>query len=268
MTIVEAVEYVLLQENRAMTAEQIYRKIIEENLYSFPAKNPLSVVKWEIRRHCSNLEFATSSKVRLFSVVGVDKKQTLYNLDNGKTTYFMGGTEEVGEDILPEEMMQSASEKHLSSIIEQLLSTILLNTPSFFEHLIVDLLLHMGYGKDQDDGVVIGKPHDGGIDGIISEDKLGLEKIYLQAKRYSDGTRVGRKEIQAFVGAMQEVNKGVFITTSSFTREAIQYANNQQQKRLKLIDGKELAESMIKYGVGVVPKKKYVIFEIDQDYFN
>ncbi len=99
------------------------------------------------------------------------------------------------------------------------------------------MLIAMGYGYDKDSGIVVGGSHDGGIDGIIFEDKLELDKIYLQAKKYKIGNTVGRKDLQAFVGAMQNVHKGVFITTSSFTKEAVVYAKNQQQKSLKLIDG-------------------------------
>lgn len=125
----------------------------------------------------------------------------------------------------------------------------------------------MGYGSDKESGVVIGRSHDGGIDGVISEDRLGLDQIYIQAKRYTPGNTVGRKELQSFVGAMQNINKGVFITTSSFTKEAKKYAVDQQQKNLRLIDGQELAKYMIKYQVGIVIKKRYEIVDIDSDYF-
>ena len=124
----------------------------------------------------------------------------------------------------------------------------------------------MGYGNGKD-GVVVGKPNDGGIDGIIREDRLGLETIYLQAKRYTPGNNIGRREIQSFVGAMQNVNKGVFITTSAFSKEAQEYADNQQQKNLRLIDGDLLTQLMIKYRVGVESKISFDIFEIDNDYF-
>ena len=125
----------------------------------------------------------------------------------------------------------------------------------------------MGYGYDNDSGFVTGQSHDGGIDGIIYEDKLGLDQIYLQAKRYMQGNSVGRRELQAFVGAMQNVQKGVFITTSSFTKEARQYVDQQQQKNLKLIDGKMLISLMIKYEIGIVSEEVIKIYRLDSSYF-
>ncbi|MFQ6993396.1 MAG: restriction endonuclease, partial [Lachnospiraceae bacterium] len=103
------------------------------------------------------------------------------------------------------------------------------------EQLIVDLLIAMDYGYDKSSGVVVGGSHDGGIDGIIYEDKLGLDKIYLQAKRYEKRNTVGRKDLQAFFGAMESVQKGVFITTSSFTKDELDYSESQQKKSIKII---------------------------------
>lgn len=143
----------------------------------------------------------------------------------------------------------------------------MLNHPDFFEQLVVELLLKMGYGYDKNSGIVTGGPHDNGIDGIISEDKLGLDLIYIQAKRYSKDKKVGRKELQAFVGAMGHIQKGVFITTSSYTKEAFEYGTNQQQKSIKLIDGDLLADYMVKYGIGVESVKTFNIFKINTDYF-
>ena len=123
----------------------------------------------------------------------------------------------------------------------------------------VDLLLKMGYGYDKNSGIVTGKPHDGGIDGIISEDKLGLDLIYIQAKRFANGNKVTRHDLQAFIGAMEHINKGVFITTSSFTR---------QQKNIKLIDGNLLADLLVKYEVGVAAAQTFKLYKLDTEYFN
>ena len=131
----------------------------------------------------------------------------------------------------------------------------------------IDLLLEMGYGKDKSSGVVTGRSHDGGIDGIISEDKLGLDLIYIQAKKYSPTNKVGRKEIQAFIGAMEHVQKGVFITTSKFTREALSFVDKQQQKSIKLIDGELLADLLVKYKVGVDVAQSFSLYKLDADYF-
>jgi len=111
-------------------------------------------------------------------------------------------------------------QEHLQTIKQQVFERILNSSPKFFEHLVVALLLGMGYGYDSQAGTVTGRSHDGGIDGIISEDKLGLDLVYIQAKRYSKENKVGRKEIQAFIGAMEHIQKGVYFTTSSFTKEA------------------------------------------------
>lgn len=115
-------------------------------------------------------------------------------------------------------------------------------------------------------GIVVGGSHDGGVDGIINEDKLGLSLIYLQAKRYTSGNNVSRREIQSFVGAVQNIQKGVFITTSSFTREAMEYVE-QQQKSLRLIDGEMLARLMVKYEVGIVSQQSLKIYKVDNSYF-
>jgi len=271
MTIVEAVKEVLQQATTGMTSKDIYELILKRNLYVFPAKNPVGVVNSTIRRHCAGLDFPTASPIKHFSVEKCFGKKTYYTLlkeplqedtveiDNVKI-------KNSGSDALPEERLQTAYDEHLNSIKEQLLNAILKNPPSFFEHLIVDLLIKMGYG-DPSSARVTGGSHDGGIDGIISEDKLGLDLIYLQAKRNKAENTVGRKELQAFVGAMQNVHKGVFITTSAFTKEASEYAATQQQKNLKLIDGSMLASLMMRYEVGLVIKKVMMVFQIDNSYF-
>ena len=132
-------------------------------------------------------------------------------------------------DMLPEEKISTAVKEHIENIRQQVFEHIYNNSPSFFEHLVMDLLLKMGYGYDNNSGVVTGRSHDGGIDGIINEDKLGLDIIYIQAKRYNDSNSVGRKEVQAFVGAMENVQKGVFITTSKFTKEAVEFVERQRK---------------------------------------
>jgi restriction system protein len=140
--------------------------------------------------------------------------------------------------------------------------------PDFFERLVVDLIVSMGYGGSRTDaGRAVGKSGDGGIDGIVKEDRLGLDVIYIQAKRW-EGT-VGRPEIQKFVGALsgQKARKGIFITTSSFTKEAETFASFIDTKVI-LIDGAELAELLIDHGVGVTKGEVYEIRRIDLDYFS
>ena len=145
------------------------------------------------------------------------------------------------------------------------------HSPAFFEQLVVDLLLKMGYGSAFDAaGLVVGKSGDEGIDGIIREDKLGFSSIYIQAKRWDPSTTVGRPEIQKFVGALagQVASKGLFITTAQFSKEAINYANKQAAVKVVLVDGHQLTRLMIEYGVGVSNQSTYTIKRIDTDYFD
>ena len=169
--------------------------------------------------------------------------------------------------MLPEEKIDLTYLFYKNNIKRQILDHILECHPSFFEQLVLNLLLEMGYGSDELSGRILGKSHDGGIDGVIYEDKLGLSKIYIQAKRNDSSNTIGRPLLQAFVGAMQDVQKGVFITSSSFTKEARNYAEKQQQKSLKLIDGDLLAELMIKYGIGLEKVQTYTVYKINEDFF-
>lgn len=173
----------------------------------------------------------------------------------------------VNADATPEEQMEAAHQGLQRQLAEELLQRIAGCSPAFFEQLVVQLLVAMGYGGSLNDaGQRIGRSGDGGIDGIIKEDRLGLDVIYLQAKRWQ-GT-VGRPEIQKFVGALQgqRARKGVFITTSSYTSEARDYAERIDTK-LVLIDGETLANLMIDFNVGVAAAATFVVKKIDSDYF-
>jgi restriction system protein len=165
----------------------------------------------------------------------------------------------------PEEILESAYQSIRSGLAAELLGRVKSSSPRFFEGLVVELLLKMGYGRTGG-GETIGKPGDEGIDGVIAEDRLGLEMVYLQAKRW-EGT-VGRPEIQKFVGALhgQRAKKGVFITTGTFSSEAINYVKNIDP-RVALIDGFQLAQFMIDYSLGVSPSQTYEVKKIDSDYF-
>jgi restriction system protein len=167
----------------------------------------------------------------------------------------------------PDDLLEDGYQQLRAALIAEIRERIGAMPPAAFEQLVVDLLLSMGYGGPQEDsGLVVGKGGDEGIDGLIKEDRLGLETIYVQAKRWQGG--VGRPEIQRFAGALQgqRARKGVFITTSSFTREAQVYAA-AIQTTIVLVDGAQLAELMIDHGVGVTSVKKYEIKRIDSDYF-
>ena len=167
----------------------------------------------------------------------------------------------------PEELMEGGARAIRKDLAEEILQRIKGCPPSFFERLVVELLVKMGYGGTrQDAGRAIGRSGDEGIDGVIHEDRLGLDVIYLQAKRW-EGV-VGRPEIQKFVGALQgqRAKKGVFITTSDFTKEAVEYVRNIDNK-VVLINGALLASLMIDHNVGVSLAATYEIKKIDSDYF-
>ncbi|HQZ71170.1 MAG TPA: restriction endonuclease [Anaerolineae bacterium] len=170
-------------------------------------------------------------------------------------------------DVTPEEALDSAYQRLRLDLEAELLEQVKATSPSFFERLVVELLVQMGYGGTlRDAGQAVGKSGDGGIDGIIKEDRLGLDLIYIQAKRW-EGT-VGRPEIQKFAGALQghRARKGVFITTSSFSRDALDFTSRIESK-IVLIDGAALAKHMIDYNVGVSISQSYDVKKIDSDYF-
>jgi restriction system protein len=168
----------------------------------------------------------------------------------------------------PQEIMEDAYATIRSSLASDLIEQIMQSSPSFFERLVLDLLVKMGYGGTRQEAAeAVGGSGDEGIDGIIHEDRLGLETLYIQAKRWQN--TVGRPEIQRFVGALHGKNarKGVFITTSDFTKEASDYAKALQDKVI-LINSEMLADLMIDYGVGVAGGQVYEIKRMDSDYFN
>ena len=170
-------------------------------------------------------------------------------------------------DLSPEEQLDSAALSLQQSLADDLLDKLKTVSPSFFERIVVDLLVAMGYGGSvKDAGKTIGKSGDGGVDGIIKEDKLGLDTIYIQAKRWE--ANVGRPEIQKFAGALQgfRAKKGVFITTSSYSNDAMDFVKNIDSK-IVLIDGAELSRLMIEYGVGVGVQRVVKVMRIDGDYF-
>ncbi|MCP9449157.1 MAG: restriction endonuclease [Nitrospira sp.] len=167
----------------------------------------------------------------------------------------------------PGELLESAYQKLREDLAAELLNTVKECSPAFFERLVIDVLVKMGYGGSRKEaGKAIGRSGDEGIDGIINEDRLGLDVIYIQAKRWKDP--IGRPEIQKFVGALQghRANKGIFITTSSFTREAQDYVTKINSK-IVLIDGEHLSQLMIDHNVGVTPVMSYETKKIDSDYF-
>jgi restriction system protein len=180
-----------------------------------------------------------------------------------------GGVEpdEIVPSDTPEERIEVAYLETREALTAELLDRIRRQTPEFFEQLVLDVLVAMGYGGSRKDAAArLGRSGDAGIDGVIQEDRLGLDLIYLQAKRWENP--VGRPTVQAFVGALQgaRASKGVLITSSSFTQEAQTYADSVSP-RVILLDGVHLADLMIDHNVGAAPMTQYVLMKIDEDYF-
>ena len=267
MTITEAICHVLKTFPNGLTSLETYKEIIDNNLYEFGAQSPVAVVNAMIRRRCVGLDFPSAFPVKLFEICGSKGNKPLFKLLDTATNSISENQniKKIGSnDALPEEKISKAHTEHVLSVQQQVFDLVLKNSPAFFEHLVVDLLLKMGYGYDQNSGIVVGNSHDGGIDGIINEDKLGLDLIYIQAKRYATEITIGRKELQAFVGAMENVQKGVFITTSKFSKEAIDFVK-RQQKRIKLIDGTLLADLLVKYQIGIYVVTTISLYKVDTD---
>ena len=173
------------------------------------------------------------------------------------------------EPSTPEEQIDSAYAEITAVLRKELLDKVLAGTPEFFEQLIIKLFVKMGYGGSfEDAGEHVGGSGDRGIDGIIKEDRLGLDLLYLQAKRYSPGNNVGSPDIQKFAGSLLEkgANKGIFVTTSCFSEQAKKSAENVPQ-RMVLIDGEELAGLMLEHGVGVRKSYTVELKKIDEDFF-
>lgn len=215
-------------------------------------QNHTDLRQTDLMKYQEFAEYATTSS-------GTEKKQTakvIEELEDSKQT--------------PTEQLENAYQTIIKDLAADLLQKVLEQSALFFEHLVLDLLLKMGYGGSLSDaGLVTKYSHDDGIDGIIKEDKLGLDKIYIQAKRYNTANTIGKPQIQQFVGALdeQKASKGVFITTSSYSSEARKYAEEKASKKIVLIDGQELARYMIEYNVGVSLKHVYEVKRIDSDYF-
>ena len=172
-------------------------------------------------------------------------------------------------ELTPDEQIRDGYRQLRESLAADLLERVRRATPAFFERLVVDLLVAMGYGGSHEDAAqVVGKSGDGGIDGIIKQDRLGLDNIYVQAKKWQEAATVGRPDVQQFAGALQgrKATKGVFITTAAFSQGALEFARGVQTT-IVLIDGKQLAELMQDYGIGVSVEDTIRIQKVDEDFF-
>lgn len=197
-------------------------------------------------------------------------------IQSSQTANIKGEKADVSGDVkanecTPQEIMNTAYKKITAQLADDLMTNIMEQKPSFFERLVIDLLLKMGYGGELvNPGEVIGKTGDGGIDGIIRQDALGFDKIYVQAKRWSDDRPVGSQDIQQFAGALmgKGANKGLFITTSHFSKSARVFVDKHMTANIVLVDGEELTRLMIEYGLGVSTTYSYNIKKVDTDYFD
>ncbi len=169
----------------------------------------------------------------------------------------------------PEEQIEAAFAAVLTELREDLIARILQNSPIFFEGVIIDLLVAMGYGGSRRDAATqLGRSGDGGVDGVVNEDRLGLDRIYVQAKRYAATTVIGRPDVQGFVGSLVGLGatKGVFVTTSTFSSHAVEFVRHLSQ-RVVLVDGRQLADLMIEHGVGVRVSRALQFKRLDEDFF-
>lgn len=267
-------QYNLTQEERGKLVPSGQQRVIDNRVgWARTFLKKAEMVEYPHRGHMRILERGKELLKKNPSELTVDNLRQYPEFEQnwdtgGRKSDKQKQPEEISGDATPEEKMEYAYAQLSSNLEDELSEQVKNCNPRFFENLVVELLLKMGYGGSRKDaGEAIGKSGDGGIDGIIKEDRLGLDVVYIQAKRW-EGV-VGRPEIQKFAGALQgnRARKGVFITTSSFTNDALAFTQNLDAKII-LIDGRRLAQLMIEHGVGVSPVATYTARRIDSDYFS
>jgi restriction system protein len=212
----------------------------------------------------------TPENVDLYIEKQLEKREP--NKTKKKSSEEQNNIEEIASELTPQERLYSSFSNIRNSVYSDILNTILTKTPTSFEKLVVMLLQKMGYGGEiENSGLVTKVSNDGGIDGIIKEDVLGLGRIHIQAKRYKMDSCIGREEIQKFVGALAvaQSNKGVFITTSYYSKGAMEYVNNLNgSTTIVLIDGKKLAEYIYDYSLGMQVEQTIEIKKLDADFWD
>lgn len=220
-------------------------------------QNPARIDNAFLNQYAEFREFQKRSapKSKQSEILDLNPVQSIARLENHQT---------------PDERLESAFQDIYDSLAQDLLAQVKTCSPRFFERLVVDLLVAMGYGGSIEDAAeVVGKSGDGGIDGIIKEDRLGLDAIYIQAKKWEDARPVSRPDVQGFVGALSghHASKGVFITTGRFAAPAREFVKNLNYK-VVLIDGEQLARYMMDFNIGVSLRQSYHVKKIDSDYFS
>lgn len=211
--------------------------------------------------HPNGIEPAVLQQTDGYKHWDVRARNSQLEKSNNKSTYS-------GET--PTENIESAIQQLENSLAHQLIERLREASPKFLERVILVLLGKMGYGDGDDSLEHLGGPGDEGLDGVINQDSLGLQRIYIQAKRYREGSNIGRPEVQKFMGALQGqgASGGVFITTSKFTEDAEEYVKKNMTSRIILIDGPELGRLLVKHEVGVVSLRSYKVQEIDENFFD
>jgi restriction system protein len=262
-----AVQYNLTDEERAVTIRSgtqslFYNRVAWARSYLVKAGMLKTPIRGCIEISDSGLELLSQNprKITAKMLKPLFESQDIQNGIDDKT-------HDTTAERTPDELIAEGYQSIRDNLAEELLAEVKASTPQFFERMVVDLLVQMGYGGSMKDaGEAIGRSGDEGIDGIIKEDRLGLDVIYIQAKKWENN--IAPSEIQKFVGALQgkNANKGVFITTSSFSKNAIEYASKVGTNVI-LVDGNQLAQLMIDYNVGVSSVSFYEIKRIKSDYF-
>lgn len=236
-------------------------RIKRKGYSSSPRRGLWKITDAGVRYMVSHPRPLTAQEIQALARIEGDKSGSRTSEDGNRSSVTNDG---LAASHAPEERIESALHELRESVAHDLLSAIAESSPRFFEKLVLDLLHALGYGMSRADLHHVGGSGDGGIDGMISLDRLGLEKVYIQAKRWASS--VGRPDIQAFYGALasRRANKGVFITSSTFTREAQEFATRVES--IILVDGARLTALMIEHGVGVT-HRRFAVPRVDSDYF-
>jgi len=273
----------LLKDNQVHTREDMYKVLARRlQLTKKELKETLPKSKQPVYQNIISSALAHLKKVKAiesptkanFRITELGHKILTENPEIINSNYlktFESFQNNIGSNESPQDLMDKAYKTISNTLADDLLIEVMNQSPTFFEKLVVDLLVSMGYGGSRiENGQILGKSGDEGIDGVIEEDKLGFDKIYIQAKRRDTEKTVGRPELQKFVGALtgQGASKGAFITTARFTKEAEEYVSKQHACKIVLIDGRTLAALMIEHNLGISVGHTYLIKKIDTDYFN
>lgn len=246
----------LVQSHAIIRPQRGYMQISDLGR-SLLAKNPDGVTLEHLRETEGMQEWERRSKEMAKArrnQADVDSSTTLVSTDSEYT---------------PEEQIKIGAARLRAATASELLSRIRNESPEFLERVVLQVLHGMGYGQGEEDLEHLGGSGDEGVDGVINQDRLGLDQVYVQAKRYREGGTIGRPDIQAFVGALsgKGATRGVFITTSRFSQEARDFAAKLSQHRIILIDGNEFSDLMLDNGIGVTTDRSNVVFKIDENFF-